>query len=344
MDNLENIIDDSIGKDPTLVKVIDTLDDDPNNKKKKKSKTKDPDKKPFSFIKKLLFTIVVLGLMGGVSYGLYYYLSLGTGKTPTSKQKEEVLLKDITIYLNESLSTSLLDYGEFNSIDMTTCSLNIGNVDNTKVGNYIYEVTCKNKTYSANVYVKERISFNIDTSLVYKKVNSEIDINEFVNVKSSYTYEFVDKEEVLNNIKEKGIYSVPIKVTNKNNNSIIVYAVMYVVGFDISTSLSCTGDDITNMFMFDDDNKDLNLSSRIYSYKITSDSEYDNLLKEIKDGKITYDNKEGYVLVNTKNNIIKIVNELTSDKLKTEYGNDFYTTYEDIYSYYTNTQNYRCSY
>ena len=75
--------DDGIGIDPTMVSVIETLDvlpkeEIPNKPKNKgRSKTPNPDKKPGDLLKKILFTIVILALMAGVSFGVYYYLSLG---------------------------------------------------------------------------------------------------------------------------------------------------------------------------------------------------------------------------------------------------------------------------
>ena len=90
--------DDGIGIDPTMMPVIESLDVLPaetkpeekangkkNKKKKGKLPTPNPDKKPRDLIKKILFTVVVLLLMAGVSFGVYYYLSLGTSGGGKSK-------------------------------------------------------------------------------------------------------------------------------------------------------------------------------------------------------------------------------------------------------------------
>ena len=74
---------DNIGIDPSVVPVIESLDFTPGetyteNKTVKKVKTnKSNDDKGPSLIKKILFTLVVLALMAGVAFGVYYYLSLG---------------------------------------------------------------------------------------------------------------------------------------------------------------------------------------------------------------------------------------------------------------------------
>ena len=71
-----------IGTDPTMVDVIETLDVpvpekkiEPKNENKQNNNDKKPEKKG-SFIKNLLFIILVLALMGGVAFGVYYYLRL----------------------------------------------------------------------------------------------------------------------------------------------------------------------------------------------------------------------------------------------------------------------------
>lgn len=70
-----------IGTDPTMVDVIETLDVPVPEKKiepknENKQNNNDKNQKKGSFIKNLLFIILVLALMGGVAFGVYYYLRL----------------------------------------------------------------------------------------------------------------------------------------------------------------------------------------------------------------------------------------------------------------------------
>ena len=350
---MQSIQDDSIGTDPTIIQTIDSLDIEPEEpKSKKKSKTPNPDKKPHSILKKIIFTIFVLALMAGVAFGVYYYLSLGTGNKKTSSKKN-FTLDDKVIYVGEELSNNIMDYGEFNSVDISKCILDINTVDNTTEGNYEYNVTCDKEKNTASISVIQRTVFNVETLLVYKEANSDITINEFIKSENDYTYSYVDENALNEYIQTPGgPYSIGINVKNENDEETTIYAALYVMPSKPLMYLTCNSQKqtssvtkytITDKIAFNSSRNNMNTSVRIYNYEFDNESEYYNYLTNINNGQINIDNHEGIVIMDNSAHILEIISTLDNNTLNQEYGSNFPTTYNEINSYYRNTKKYSCS-
>ena len=356
--NTLEIKDDSIGTDPTIVQTIDSLDFEPgaqNEKKKKRKKIKDNNympsdskKKAKSIIRKVIFTIIVLALMAGVSYGVYYYLSLGTGKN--SHIKAKFTLNDKTIYVGEELSSNVMDYGDFSTVDISECKLDTKNVDNTMEGTYNYAVTCGKAKYTANIIVITRTKFNVEPTFLYKEVNSEISINDFIKSEEDYEYSFVDENVVNENMQSAGgPYSIGINVKNENGEETVVYAVLYVLASKPFMSLTCKSPvqndsyTIIDKISFNNSKTDMKISTRTYNYEFTNENDYYNYLLQIDNGQISIDNNSGLAITDNVHNTLKIVTVLSNEVLTKEYGRTFPTNYSEINSYYRNTKKYSCS-
>ena len=351
--DMQAVQDDSIGTDPTIVQTIDSLDFEPTaskskkKKSKKKSTTPNPDKKQHSILKKIVFTIVILGLMAGVAFGVYYYLSLGTGKNTPSKAK--FTLDDKTIYVGENLSNNIMDYGNFNTVDISNCKLDIENVNTEESGQYKYSVTCNNEKVTANISVIERQKFNLETLFIYKEVNTDITINDFIKSNEDYTYYFTD-ETALNEYMQTpgGPYSIGINVKSESGNETIIYAALYVLPSKPLMYLTCTSSmqnnyTIIDKIAFNTSKNNMNISTRTYSYEFTNENDYYNYLNTIDNGKINIDNHEGIVIMNNNTNTLKVITTLTNEILSNEYGSSFPNTYSEISSYYRNAKKYSCT-
>ena len=339
----------SIGTDPTLIETIDSLDvlpggaNDNSKGKKKKSTTKDPDKKGNEVIKKIIFVVAILVLMGGVAFGVYYYLSLGTKK----KNTVNFTLDDIKIGLNEELSKNVIDYGNFSTVDISTCSLNISNVNVSEVGTYNYTVTCKKSTRTAKIIVENDPGIDGETLLVFKNTGDTAEAAEFISSDNEYEVSFEDEEKVKSALNMSGgPYLVNLKVSNNGSEKTITSA-LYVMKTAPKMFLSCKSDviddkyTITDKMAFDDDGNDLNMKVRTYTYSFPED--YETKVSEIVDGKITIDDHEGIALTNSNDKTISIVSLLSQTTLNTEYGSSFPSKYNAINNYYRTTKNYTCS-
>lgn len=339
----------SIGTDPTLIETIDSLDvlpggtsENPNDKKKK-YKTKDPDKKGNDIIKKIIFVVVIIALMAGVAFGLYYYLSLGTKK----KNTVNFTLDNISIGVNEELSKNVIDYGNFSTVDISTCSLNINDVNVSEVGTYNYSVTCKSTTRTAQIIVENNSTIEGETLLVFKNTGDTVEAKEFINSDREYEISFENEDEVKSALNMSGgPYLVNLKLS-ENGSEKSVSSALYVMKSTPKMFLSCTSniiDDkytITDKMAFDDDGNDLNVKVRIYTYSYPED--YESKVSEIVDGKITIDDHEGIALTNSNDRTISIVNLLSQTTLNSEYGSSFPDKYNPINNYYRTTKNYTCS-
>lgn len=358
--------DDGIGTDPTMVEIIESLDVLPQenkaeekgkkgNKKQKKnpkkvSTTKNPDKKKGDLAKKILFTIVIILLMAGVSYGVYFYLSLGRRASGVTKFK----LEDKLVYVGDLLPTSVIEYGDFSTVDISECSLDIAAVDSNVAGEYSYSVTCGKTKDTAKVIVAERIVFSVEAIPVYKVIGDEVTADEFFSTEADgYSFAFVDEPAVKSYLESgDGLYSIEITVTNDKGNETVINSLLYILSEKAKIHLTCNGAkeslnghsyNIIDVITFNQERNYMGASLRTYSYIYESETEYEEAKLSIANGKITINNIEGYALIDNINHKIKIVNKLSENTLTEEYGSDFPETYSDINNYYRNTKKYSCS-
>lgn len=353
--------DDGIGMDPTMMPVIESLDVEPPSKdedpkgkkkakpKKKKSTTPNPDKKPGDLLKKIMFTVVVLLLMAGVSFGVYYYLSLGR-----HGGKGKFTLNDKVIFVGDPLPTSVMDYGDFSTVDVTECKINVDDVNINEAGEYDYSIVCGKAKYSAKIIVQEKIYFDIATKVVYKTLGETAVVKEFIETeREDYTFAFVNEAEVTNALATTGgPHVIEIKVINENGEETIVNGLLYVQTEDAMMFLTCdsgeqSGDTydyiITDKIAFNHERNNMGDSLRSYKYTIPSAGDYELLKSQITSGELTIGDQTGYALINNLTNQITLVSVLTNETLNEEYGQPMPSAYNDINSYYRNTKKYSCS-
>lgn len=342
-----NFSNDSVGTDPTTIEVIDTLEI--NETTEKKYKEKSPKQKKESkgkdLLKAIIFTVVLIILMIGVAYGLYYYLSLGNKR----KKKPEIVLQNKTIYVGQAISSNINDYGTFDNIDVTSCTLDIKNVNVSEIGEYEYSVTCDESKYSAKIIVTEKNYFSLNTTIVYKNVGDNIYANEFVSSKESYAYTFAD--EKVDTTQVGGPYVVKINVKDSLNNMEEIYGIYFVTEKKASYNLTCKNGEnsngdikyyLTDTFDFDENQSLLNVSYRAYEMNISEKKDYYDYIYNANNGKITVGNLNGYFLRNDEKRRITIINGLSQNALDLEYQGSFPTSFADIAAYYQNTKKYSC--
>lgn len=342
-----------IGTDPTLVDVIETLDAPVPQKKEEENKNNNPKKKD-SFIKKLLFVILIIALMGTVAYGVYYYLSMAKNKNQNNITPA-FTINNITIGVGDTLPESMDDYGNFENLDISNCKLNTSNVDTSKVGTYDYFVVCGNLKNSAKVIVKDenggevntnQVVLNLKNEFTYLVLQNDINVERLISSPEKYTYSFENKESALSSLKSVGFKTINIKAIDDNNNENIVTSFVYVIENTPKMTFSCTSPDgsIIDKFVFDKNKNNMNASVRIKINTYDNETDYNNMINKIKDGKITINDEEGYALIDKENKQISLLSFLTSDILDKEYNSTFPTNYNEISNYYRNILKYNCSF
>ncbi len=329
-------VSNTIGTDPSSIPVIDTLDAVPTEETIKANKPKEPKKKN-DFLKKVLFVILVLALMAGVGFGVYYYLNLGTKKKVT--KPAEFTLQNQVVYVGDILSTDLVEYGDFSKVDISSCSLDIQNVDISKEGQYDYSVMCNGTKYSAKITVLSKVEFTYQTKLVRKVAGSSYDISDFIVGKEDYDYEFIENSAVINYFKNAGgPYNIGITLKDNNGNTLNAYAALVITHESPYITMNCQKktNKVTevNTYSFNSSKTDMGYTTRSFEYSYEDKKTYDKEKQKIVNGVLTIDEHTGIAIVNDNDLTITIVTELDNNSVPSELSS--LNSYNDIYNYYTN--------
>ena len=117
---------------PTKVENIGVVPPSDGNEKKKKP------------MNKFLFILLIVVLIAGVAFGVYYFLNI-------SKNNVKLTTKEITIGIGEAVPDDVKSYTTSISGNTNLCSVNIRNVNPLAIGEYPVTITCNNKTYETKV-------------------------------------------------------------------------------------------------------------------------------------------------------------------------------------------------
>lgn len=342
--------DDDIGIDPTTLDIIESLDDSSDTtggKKKKKTKVPkekkekkvNPDAKPGDGLKKFLLIFLIIALIGGVGFGVYYYLNLGTTNNGKNKDKK-FTLNEVNVTIGDILSDKVTDYGTF-QVDIKTCTLETDDVDTSKVGDYSYSVTCGDTKYSSLVHVLDVPTFDIQLVLAVTTVGEKIDVNNLFVTSEDYKAEVIDEETFEASFETPGLKKIDFLLYNEfeQRNTITGYVYVFENSFDDTLTCVAPEDEsdkyaLTDTMYFDaSGNKTTAL--RNYAFDLEG-KQIKDVLDAISDtGRISYEGASGFALLNEGTGHLDIVNEV--------YDSTPGTTKSEIKDYYTNTKNYTCN-
>ena len=342
--NFPVINDSDVGMDPSIVTTIETLDvlppdiDSKKTKKKNKKKkytTVDPDKKPHDKLKKLLFTLIVVLLMYGVGFGVYYYLSLGKTEGGISAIKQ---LDDKNVYVGYGLD-SIIDMSGYDD----NCKLDTSKVNTNEIGVYKYTIKCSGTTFEGNINVIEMEKIDYRTHLVYASDSSSVTADMFVSSNNSnYSYSF-SSENVVSGCFESpgGICPVEIIINDSSDNSIMgTFGHLVVVENKPKMYMNCSIENEVNQFLFDDDNNDMK-NGIVINKKTFSEEEFYYNLSQVVSGKVVIDGEVSNVIYNPSKLEIYYFQKINYDILLDQ-EEFFPSTYSEIESYYKD-MDYKCS-
>ena len=317
-----------------------------NNKKQKKG------------MNKTLFIILIIGLLGAVGAGVYWYLSLP--KTPDVT----IETKDITYELNEEISTSVEDYATIKGTNASNCTLNTDKIDTTKIGQYEYTITCGTLEKTGKALVGDTKAPIVSLVTVYKKINDELKPEDFIGICSDTTeckYEFEDESTATTLTSTAGEnISVNLIVKDESENEIKVEGKLNVITSGIRAYYECTSkeqnlEDLNatmtlthSLGILDTNAADGklafgNFGTQKVVYKFTDAEQFDNLQKEFKEkGIVTINNIEGIADFDKENMTITMISDIDLSNLKTQYGEESFVSYGTIKPLYETTLGYTC--
>lgn len=330
----------NVGIDPTTLVTIESLDDltpqiDIKQDRKMKGSTPNPDKKPHDLLKKIVFTIIIILLMAGVGFGVYYYLSLANSKkggiNPINK----------TIKLNERRVVVGTNINEYLKESFKNCQIDAQNIDGSKVGQYSYGLECNNMKYEGMLSVEEYENKNITTELTIVNQNDNVMPERFVKSFSSYTYTFIDAKILKDNLAiPNSIYPVEINVFGEGINDKIT-SLLYVTEKSPNYYLKCSKDIDSYIYAIDEDNNTFGACINQKDVTYDEKSFYNNLLNS-KNGKLAYDGDLDYYIVYSESEFVIKYNKLISkEELDNEYAGLFPTEVDEVEQHYI-SKGYSC--
>ena len=310
-----------------------------------------------SFIKNLLFIILVLALMGGVAFGVYYYLRLAKNNENNVNVTPAFNLNKMQINEGDEVPQSLSEYGDFSKIDISNCKLDTSEVKNNVPGNYTYYVMCNGSKYSESFVVKSKDGsdepvtptvtkrLNVTTYFNYTIKGEQLNIERLISSDDNLTFEFANKEKYKEDMYNIGLQKVEIKAVDLENNENTYYAFVYVINEEPKMKFKCVSpnNSLIDEIIFNKNKENMNNSVRMYEYTY-NDTEYSNIIETINNGTIKINENEGNAILDYQNKKITILKDLPKETLDSEYGGSFPTTYSEVSNYYRNSLKYTCSF
>ncbi|MDE6284877.1 MAG: hypothetical protein K2M17_03955, partial [Bacilli bacterium] len=300
-------------------------------------------KKPMN---KIVFVILIIVLMLGVAFGVYYYLSV-------SKTKISVSTRDLTISTGDVLSSNPSDYATITGTNSSNCAVNTLNVDTATVGSYEYILTCNGTEYKGKVNVQDGVPPVLKTKIVYKKINGTVVADDFVESctdSSKCTYDFESASKVNEFMSTTGgPNEVNIKAQDGSGNTTVGKGILYVLPSDLRLFGVCSTPDesesnfvrkTTDRFAIGDSFLYLGAARREYSYSFANVEAYQAAVGE-KLPTMTYNGVTGLATYDDVGYTLTISTDLDTATLNNEFNGTFPTNYLEILTTYR-VRNYTC--
>ncbi len=300
--------------------------------------------------RKSLLIIIIFILIMAIGFGVYYFLNMG--KTTAPAINITPIFQNLE--LGDSIPTEPAKFVTVTGLDINTCTVNSSEINNKKIGNYNYSVTCAGRTVTGTVTVKDTKGPVVKLKTLRVTPNTTVTLNDFVvsctdpslsnGCNDIKIKEDIDLNEI---IKTPGTYNFTLLVSDD-------YA---------STSPSEEETHITEAkatLIVDENAPSLTITCSLknnnikttYEYGLTAERSISLIEKTTTE---EYEDEQTYTeakekLPNTSDattddeeQTITTTEEYTMDKLMTELKlENAFTGYEDIFSYHENA-GYTCS-
>lgn len=236
------------------------------------------EKKKKGSSKKTIVVLLLILLVALVGFGVYTILTMSKTSVTNSIQTKEVKVE-----LGSRLSQDISTYATLTGFTKENCSINLENVDTSKVSTYKYTVTCGKTSEEGLVIVDDTTNPEVITTDLVLLPNAEVKPEDFIEQcvdasKCSYAFENTVDTKAL------GEQTITILVSDEYNNKSTVTAKLTISNTAPSRYLTCTKDQETiseiNAVLKD-------------SYKIGIDSS-DNFYSAVRTSEFTFNSASDY--------------------------------------------------
>lgn len=319
------------------------------------------EKKPKKPVNKTMFVIIILALLVVVGFGTYYVLNY----TDLLQKKATIKIdtKNFEVNLGENLPEDINSYATITGTNTQNCERITNEVDVTKAGTYKFTIKCGDTTKTGTVTIVDNTELAVNPVTVYKATSdTTIEAVEFRGVgEDNLTYEFVNKDEVINNLKTIGTYTVALTVTDVNGKSTEVNGTLIVLEFPLKGELVCssnsqtvTGTNASMIFTgrYGIANTTGNpfgkVAKETYVFTYTDETEFNDAINKLTtDGNVTINNIEATMtntIIDSNDKTLTVTNDVSENEINTKYGNNNFQSYSTIKSYFETTLGYSCTY
>ena len=323
----------------------------------------EPEQKPKKKTNKTLFVIIVLIALIAVGFGTYYVLNY----TDLLTKKEQIVIDTNTIEINigETLPESITEYAKITGTNISNCNLDVTKVDVNQGGTYNYTVTCGNVSNTGTVTVIDNIEVVVETKTVYKEKEASITASEFAaKSNDGLKYDFVDQSEVDNALKNKGTYTIKLKIS-KGVKTIESTGKLVILDYPVRGYVTCEANaqNITSIsaskvvaekfgILADNgQNSYAGFGYEITTFTFTDSTVFNTYQTEYDEkNKVTIDGVTGVTEFSTNESgqgVIKITKELDNSAVLLQYGAENMQNYSSIKKHFGKTENglgYNCTY
>ncbi len=289
-------------------------------------------------INKTLFVVLIILAIAGVGVAVYFFLQ------KSNEPKFSVKLKEVTVEVGGVLSTDINDYAIFYGINQSQCSLDTTGVQSTNEVNkeYDYLVKCGEASYKGKLKVVDTKNPEVTLKEAKVAINGTITPEDFI---ASCTYEFKEPNKVLEYVKIKDNYHVPIIVRDGAGNQVEVTGTLIVDEVVSDLFLTCTkvSNDYEEMSNFGFSNSSFNkITDRVYTFKFATVDEYNNF-KAVNEGQnvVTYKGIVGTPTYDDATLKLTIEKREAYDNLVTEFGSELPASLGEMRAFFTN-KGYSC--
>lgn len=252
--------------DFNAVPVPPSIEGEGNNKKQKTSS------------KKVLIILLLIILVILVGFGVYTFLT-----TAKSTATNSIATKEVKLELGSTLSNDITTYATITGYSKENCTIDLNNVDTTKVSTYKYTVTCGKASEEGLVIVDDTTKPEVVTTDLTLLPNATVKPEDFIEQcidASKCSYEF----ESIVNTATIGEQDISIIVSDEYNNKNNVTVKLTIANSAPARYLTCTKEQ-TNVSEINAVLKD--------SYKIGIDKD-DNFYNAIRTSEFAFNTTDDY--------------------------------------------------
>lgn len=302
---------------------------------------------------KILLILLVLVLMAGVAYGVYFFLNKANGVT----NKLSVTTKEVKLNIGDKIPEKVTDYVTVNNGNAESCTVTT-DAKSEVAGTYEYKVICNEETFKGKIIVEDTEAPKLTVNVVFKDKNSSYDITDFYSEcidSSECNVSFVNEEEIAGFMQTEGLHTVKLKASDANSNTQEFETSLYVTNTPIFSFYTCKGleeakdgfkkqiHDTFPLSHTDDGNTALaGVNRRDYVFTFDNEEEYNKVVND-KPSTLTIDNVTGVALYFDSTYQVVISTDLPVSTLNSENNGSFPTTFGEFYNLYVTQKNNICS-